>query len=357
MKVDFIVGSFGKGGAERVMATLASYFVKMGHEVRLITFDNNEDQYDLPVTIVRVRLVKNFSSNAKINRLLGLIRFYKHKKRRPNVVISFLTFTNLVTILACKFRKIPVIVSEHNNHTHTPKPAWLLKITWNYVYRMADNITVLTDFDVDFFENKKAKVVVMPNPSSFKSLISNKHPRENTILAVGSLNRIYHKGFDNLIEIMAQILPNHPKWKLKIVGGGKPENLKKLISLAKEKKIENQIEFAGYCNNVQELMKKASVFILSSRYEGLPMVLLEAMSQGMACISYNCTTGPSNMITNDVNGILIKDQDKEEMVTQLESLLLNQNKRQEIGTAALFSLEQYAIHNIYKKWEILLPKF
>ncbi len=356
MKVDFIIGRLGKGGAERVMATLSNHFSKMGHQVRIVTFDDKPDGYELHEDIERIRLTKKSISNIKLNRLLGLFSFYKKKNKQPDIAISFLTFTNLISILACFLRGVPIIASEHNNHTHTPKPTWLLKITWNYVYRLARHVTVLTDFDLDFFKNKKAKVVVMPNPSSFENIDTNTHTRENVILAVGSLNRIQHKGFDNLIAIMAKVLPQHPEWKLKIAGGGDQSNLKILEGLVQKGNLEKQIEFLGYCDNVRELMRKSSIYVLSSRFEGLPMVLLEAMSQGMACIAFNCITGPSNMITHQVNGILVTDQDMNEMVEQLKLLIINEEQRVELGSKAIYSLDDYKIQRIYEKWKELLPK-
>ena len=354
MKVDFLIGRLGKGGAERVMTTLSNHFVKMGHQVRIITFDDYPDGYSLHEDIGRIRLMKKRVPNAKLNNAIDLFLFYENKEGRPDIAVSFLTFTNLVSILACKLRRIPIIVSEHNNHTFMLSPKWLVKFTWNYLYQLANYVTVLTDFDVAFYKSKKAQVVVMPNPTSFKTLVSNTHPREKTILAVGSLNRIHHKGFDNLIELMARVLPQHPEWKLKIVGGGKAENLDKLKNLVKEKNLENQIELMGFCDNVIEIMQRASVYILSSRFEGLPMVLLEAMSQGMACISYNCVTGPSNMITHDFNGLLVADQDIEEMENQLVNLMMNEEMRISLGTQAIKSLDQYKIERIYERWETLL---
>lgn len=355
MKVDFIIGRLGKGGAERVMATLSGHFTKMGHQVRLVTFDDNPDGYELSDAIERIRLTKKRVANIKLNRLLGLFMLYARKDNRPDIAISFLTFTNLISILACFLRGVPIIVSEHNNHTHTPKPAWLLKLNWNYVYRLARYVTVLTDFDVDFFRKRKSNVVVMPNPSSFESITSNSHEREKSILAVGSLNRIHHKGFDNLIKIMARVLPNYPDWKLQIAGGGDESNLQLLERLVREENLEKQVEFLGYCDHVRELMGKSSIYVLSSRYEGLPMVLLEAMSQGMACIAFDCITGPSNMITHDVNGLLVADQDLVEMVKVLDSLISNKEKRVRLGSKAITSLENYKVDTIYAKWERLLP--
>ena len=356
MKVDFIIGRLGKGGAERVMVTLANYFVKKEHDVRIITFDDYPDGYLISDKIKRIRILRKKLRTKKLDNLYGLASFYKPRDKRPEMVISFLTFTNLISILACKYRKIPIIVSEHNNHNFMLNPKWLVRLTWNYVYRWSNFVTVLTDFDVDFFQKKKSRVVVMPNPCSFPPITSNTHKREKIILAVGSLNRIHHKGLDNLIEIMSEVLPKHPTWRLKIVGGGSSENQEILENLIKKNKVDHLVTLEGFSDNITQIMSNSSIYILSSRFEGLPMVLLEAMSQGMACVSYDCITGPSNMIKNRVNGILVADQKKKEMAIACENLILDRDLRQELGNKAIKSLNNYKIEHIYEKWQVLIKQ-
>lgn len=348
MKIHFVASSLGGGGAERVLALLADEFSERDHQVSIITFNTGEF-YSLKPSIKRVKLHGGFKFNHTIRSFVNLFRYYNKKSNRPDVSIAFMPRMSLISILICRFYRIKVIGCEHNNHLREV-PNWT-KFAWNYIYRFANTITVLTEFDKPFFESKKAKVVVMPNPCTFK-VVDKPLKREKVILAVGGLDRIYHKGFDNLLDLLPKVLNQNPDWKLKIAGGG-DQGLKILTERAKENKIYNQVEFLGFITNVDEVMRKSEIFVLPSRYEGLPMVLLEAMSQGMACIAYDCKTGPSDIITDQVNGLLIEDQNQDKMVDGLNELILNKSLRITLQQNALKSLEKYSMENIMKYWQVI----
>ena len=131
------------------------------------------------------------------------------------------------------------------------------------------------------------------------------------------------------------------------------EGLHYLSGLASQFKISKQIDFTGFRNDVRELLSKSSIFVLPSRYEGLPMVLLEAMSQGATCIAYDCFTGPAEIIEDNVNGLLIADQDQNAMQEGLKKLIENNDLRQELAQNGLRSLDKYSIDNIYQRWSKL----
>lgn len=196
----------------------------------------------------------------------------------------------------------------------------------------------------------------MPNPCSFEPINDLKLGREKVILAVGDLNRYYHKGFDNLIEIITPIFKNNSEWHLKIVGNGN-EGKQILENKIRENDIEDRVTFTGFRKDVHEIMKKSEIFILTSRHEGLPMVLIEAMSQGMVCISYDCISGISEVITNNIDGILVKDQDKNEMTIQLENLVNNYHLRERIRSNTPHSLDKFSLETVGAKWERLFKSF
>ncbi|MDO6819742.1 glycosyltransferase [Zobellia sp. 1_MG-2023] len=192
----------------------------------------------------------------------------------------------------------------------------------------------------------------MPNPCTFKPINTNNHSRKKTILAVGSLNRFHHKGFDNLLNLLPPVLSKNSEWDLKIIGEG-DKGLKYLTNLAQKNKITHKVEFTGFKNNVNEYMHSASVFVLSSRFEGLPMVLLEAMSQGMACVAYDCKTGPSDIIKNEYNGILVKDQNEHDMQEKLNSIIQDVDKRTSLSNNAILSLEKFSVEAVADRWKKL----
>ncbi|WP_368506680.1 glycosyltransferase family 4 protein [Zobellia sp. 1_MG-2023] len=353
MKLDFIISNMSGGGAQRVMAILVNHFITINFDVRLITLYESEDLYSLNPSIKRIRLIPSSSvKNKKIGAFLSLYKFYKHQDSKPSVIISFITLTNLISILIARIFKIKIIASEHNSHLQVQSPKYLTKFTWQYIYRFADYITVLTSYDIKFYEDRGVNVVIMPNPCTFKPINTNNHSRKKTILAVGSLNRFHHKGFDNLLNLLPPVLSKNSEWDLKIIGEG-DKGLKYLTNLAQKNKITHKVEFTGFKNNVNEYMHSASVFVLSSRFEGLPMVLLEAMSQGMACVAYDCKTGPSDIIKNEYNGILVKDQNEHDMQEKLNSIIQDVDKRTSLSNNAILSLEKFSVEAVADRWKKL----
>jgi len=349
MKINFISSSLVGGGAERVLVNLANHFVTIGHEVSIITF-NHGDDYEISKDILRVRLHEGKINNHKLRSANNLIKHYREKNNRPDIVISFITETNLISIPVCRFYSLKIICSEHI--TYLQKGNYVTKFTRNFLYRFANAITVLTSFDKPFYENKGCKVVVMPNPCTFTPLINDSVNREKVILSIGNLNRYHHKGFDNLIKLSAPILKNNKDWVLKIIGGG--DNGKEILAkLVVDHDIEEQVIFTGFRNDINKVMQESSIFILPSRFEGLPMVLLEAMSQGMACIAYDCKTGPADIIDHEENGLLIKDQDMPEMQDGLTLLLRDEELRRNLGQKAIKSLSKYSVENVGRLWEDL----
>ena len=352
MKIDFISSSIADGGAERVMVLLSNEFAKKNHLVSVITF-NEGSAYELQNTVNHIQLHDGQLKNHTLRSLSNLFKYYWKRKNRPDIAISLMPKINVISIIVCKLLGIKIIACEHNNHLRETDK--FERFIWGFSYRFADQLTVLTKFDMPFFEKKGAKVTVMPNPCSFSPLNKETHNKTDTILAIGSLNRIQHKGFDNLIMLIRPVLEKFPTWKLKIVGGGE-DGMQILKQLAQEYGVQNQIEFTGFQKNVAEIMRQSKIFILPSRWEGLPMVLLEAMSQGMACIAYDCKTGPSEIITNFENGLLIEDQNQKAMQKGLETLIQDDLLRKKMCANAIKSLDYYSMDNIMLKWQELFEK-
>ncbi|WP_417370573.1 glycosyltransferase family 4 protein [Gelidibacter japonicus] len=346
MKIHFVVNSLVAGGAERVLILLANYFNDQGLDVTIITF-NDPDVFYPNEGVKRIRLHGGSVKNHMIRSTNNLAKFYFKKKNRPDVLIPFITHTNLIGIIIGKLYGIKVISSEHNNHLK--KIDAIGNFTRNYAYRFTDALTVLTKFDETFYKSRKVNVHVMPNPCTFNIFTEKSRKREKTIITVGDLNRYHHKGFDNLIPIITPVLKNHPDWKLRIVGGG-DDGLAHLSKLVDEYSITDQVIFEGYSNNVAGLMRASEIYIMTSRFEGLPMVLLEAMSQGTTCISFDCKTGPSEIITHNVNGILVEDQNFHAMTNALEILITDPKGRQRLAVNGINSLDKFKIDVVYKKY-------
>lgn len=346
MKLDFLVNSLVAGGAERVLILLANFFDQKGHTVRIITF-NEPEVFSANENIERIRLHHGNIKNHMIRSTKNLLSLYSKTSNRPDILLPFMTETNLIGIIIGRFYKIKVVAAEHNNHLK--KIPWVGNFTRNYGYKFSDALTVLTSFDEKFYKEKKVNTYIMPNPCTFPIFNEDKRKREKIIIAVGDLNRFHHKGFDNMIPIVAPVLKNNPEWKLRLVGSG-ADGLKLLTKLVEEYDIVDQVIFEGYSNKVAELMRNAEIYLMTSRFEGLPMVILEAMSQGMACISFDCRTGPSDIITHQVDGIIVEDQNFDEMTKQLDILVKDSELRSRLSKKATKALDRFKIETIYQNY-------
>ncbi|AZQ58470.1 glycosyltransferase family 4 protein [Maribacter sp. MJ134] len=356
IKVDFLIGSMEAGGAQRVISNIANYLAEKGYKIRIISLWG-PDHYELNQSITRVRLHKRRIFNTiLLNGFLNLLFFYRKKQNRPNIVSSHIDLYGLITIPVCKIFNIKIIVSEHNNHLAYNNRAQ--SICWNYFYPYADLVTILTEFDKEFFLKKNKNTIVLPNPCSFETILTTK--TKNTelkqIVAIGNLDRYKHKGFDNLIEIVKPVLEGSEGWILKIVGDG-TFGMDYLKQKVKRLQLSEKVIFTGYQKNIQGILSNSDIFILSSRFEGLPMVLLEAMSQGVPCISYDCISGPSDIITHNKDGILVENQNIEAMQDELYKLTSNTQLRRKLAKNAPKALEKFSISKVGKQWEEILHTF
>lgn len=353
MKIDFLINQMGPGGAERVVSLLANYLDEQGHTIRIITFQG-PDSYLLNKSVERIRLHRHpFFRSVVFNGFFGMLKFYFNSKNRPDIISSHIDLLGYMTIPIAKIFRLKIIVSEHNNHLLNNSLA--KKLMRKFLYPFTDAVTILTNFDAPYFSNKNAKVVVMPNPCTL-SIIENPTARQNNskeLIAIGGLNRYHIKGFDNLIPIAAELFKKNPDWTLKIVGEGE-KGMAYLKKEAQKLGIEDKVIFTGFRKDIQHLLSKTEIFILCSRAEGMPMALLEAMSQGVPCIAYDCPSGPSDIITHNLNGILVENQNKELMIAGLHELMNNAGLRNTFRLNAPLALEQFSMASVGAKWQELL---
>ena len=171
-------------------------------------------------------------------------------------------------------------------------------------------------------------------------------------MTIGSLDRYHQKGFDNLLKVAKIVEASEPEWKILIVGAGASGRLH-LEQLAEDLQINN-IDFTGHRSDIKEILYRAEIYVLPSRYEGLPMTLLEAMSQGAACIAFDCISGPSDIITNHQDGLLIENQNNEAMANGILELISNKEMRKKVQKNAPLALKKFSIESVSSKWDKLL---
>lgn len=353
MKIDLVINKMSGGGAERVVSLVANYLDEKGYTVRIITFQGG-DKYTLNKGVTRVRLHRHpLFRSVVFNGFFSLLWFYRKKSNRPDIINSHIDLIGYMTIPISIIYSLKIIVSEHSNHASNY--TFARRLLWTIFYPFVNAVTILTSFDYDYFSKKNKRVVVLPNPCPFKipETPLTAAGRRKDIIAVGSLERYKTKGFDSLIKMSKSVFELYPDWHLKIVGGG-DGGISYLSGLIEELELKQHVTLTGFTDNVQALMSESEVFVLSSQVEGLPMALLESMSQGTACIAYDCPSGPSDIITNEVNGLLIEDQNEEKMLAGLIRLVGDPELRAKFRDNTPKSMAKFSMESIGQKWEDLI---
>lgn len=300
MKIFIVQSHLGGGGAERVGVMLANGFSSRGHDVTIAT-DLKAKQNYIPLASVKIVNIVSSKKNVLIKWCYAIWNLRNIcAESRPDVIIGIMQLSSFVSKVSTIGLGIPTIMMEHYYFESPNGLTSFEKFCKFYLNKVYPIVTVLTSADKTIAEQSLKHVVIMPNPLALKPIV-NKGVRNNVLLAIGRLDAWYYKGFDVLIRAWARVVssikfqsltPNpSPKgdgnygWKLQIAGTGSEESLNYLKQLCKENGVEDFVEFLGFRKDVEKLYQEASVFVLSSRYEAFGLVLIEAMSQGCACVA------------------------------------------------------------------------
>ena len=361
-----VVSAMNLGGAQRVVSILCNHWSKNGYKVNLIsTYTGEKTNHYQVHDNVSLRYLSDcpyLSKNKLVNLLWKLFQLRKLVKSiNPNQVISFLTRVNVASALSLLGLKIPLIICER---TWTPFATLNKNFYWLYriLFKNIDQVIVQTDKSRawlgKYFPGIEAKVI--PNPTMYpipfqnekslnpNNLISNDR---KIILASGRLHK--YKQFDLLMKAFSSLNLNYPDWDLVILGDG--EERKALTDLRLDLDLENKVHLPGSVGNVSEWYERADLFVLSSSVEGFPNVLLEAMTYGLPCVSFDCDTGPRDMIQDGVNGILVAPDEKENgIIKALKRLIEDENYRNEISVNSILLREKFSVSNIMEKWDHIL---
>lgn len=359
MKLLFYIHGLSGGGAERVLVTLADAFVQNGENVTIATNTNIRPAYSINDRIYLRNIRKGcHESNNVLHRLRNALIMRKNirkiaKEEKPDIIVALMSSVGCSVILFTLGLKIPVIVSEHTNVLRSF--GRFFEIKRRILYPLASCITVLTKYDYMLWRTKYKNIVRMPNPINLKPISAGCNERNKVVLAAGRINQWHLKGFDNLLKCWGQICGEFPEWTLQIAGDADKESLNKLESFIQKWNCHNVV-FLGFRKDLKSIMDQSEVFCLSSRVEGLPMVLIEAMSAGCCCVSFDVVTGPREIIKDGKSGLLAINQDVEDLIKKLKSVMGDTELRKKFQTNAPIDVRRYNTQSIVNRWYILFDK-
>jgi len=355
-RITLVISSLQSGGAERVLSTMANYWAERGFLVSLISLSQKStDFYRTNLSIQRIELNQSKTSRnifeaigANISRLTKLRKAIYQSQ--PDAVISFTDRINVLTLLSTVGSQIPVIISERNDPTKRP-----ISLIWatlrRLVYKRATTLVMQTPSSAKWAEKivERNKVSIIPNPVQ-QAEPGPAHPG-NYLLAVGRL--VHQKAYDVLIHAFSKISSECPDINLIILGEG--TDRPKLVALIKKLRLESRVSLPGVINNVSDYYRGAQAFVLSSRYEGFPNVLLEAMMHGCAVISTDYPTRPQ-LLKSQINGLLAIPEDPADLSKVMKLLIKNQVLRKKLGACAQETVQYFTVPNIMKKWNEVIEK-
>lgn len=371
MKIAYIYTALTSvGGADRVITNKANYFAeKLNYEVYIITdsqagrppvfplspkvklidlrvdFDEQYHYGIIKRTFCYFKLIHRYKENLQI--LLNEIK--------PDFVMTTcgrdLDFLNKINDGSIKIGESHIAKAYCRNFHLMEQKGFPYKQVARYWRRKQEKaikklkaFVVLTQHDADsWLPVRQANII--PNPYSFAPAI----PSDCTfkkIISVGRLNE--QKGYERLIEAWFQIAHKHPDWEVNLYGQGELKD--EFEQLIKKYGITNSFHILPPTDRIMEKYCESSFYVMSSRFEGLPMVLLEAMSCGLPCISFDCPNGPSDLINNGENGYLIENGNIEQLAQAMDSMILNNTLRQKMGKNAYSFVQKYSPDNVMQMW-------
>jgi GalNAc-alpha-(1->4)-GalNAc-alpha-(1->3)-diNAcBac-PP-undecaprenol alpha-1,4-N-acetyl-D-galactosaminyltransferase len=352
-----VCASLHAGGAERVIATMANHWAAQGRQVLLLTLAQHaNDHYSLHPGVQRVGLDLQQPTRglvAKLRANLTRLRALRRNIRsaQPTAVISFVEQMNVSVLAALMWSGIPVLVSERVDPRHY-EVAWAWRALRRLLYSRAQAVVVQTaavaGWMKTFVAHERVHVVAnpvraLPPPTGFE-------PSRRTILAMGRLHN--QKGFDLLLRSFHASGLANEGWHLRILGEG--SDRKSLAALASQLGITDSLDMPGVVSDPEKHMHLGAIFVLSSRYEGFPNALLEAMAMGMAVIATDCPSGPAEIVQHERNGLLVPNESVDDLARALRELADDEKRRGEFGRAALEVRRRYDADMIMRAWDRLV---
>jgi glycosyltransferase involved in cell wall biosynthesis len=363
MKLLFYIFSLGGGGAERVTVNLANYWARQGWSITIVTpAATSLDVYTLDPAIERISLnLPDIGGTAAGKLMRAAIRARALRRvllsTKPDVALAVMD-TSCPT-LALGAWGLKNVVPMGWLHVHPPcdQPKLLLRLLLSIAYGQLPAITALTRETADWLAANTfaRRIETIPNPVQWplpdaaprKEVDSICMPERKLLLAAGRLAP--QKGFDFLLDAFATLCERHPDWDLAIIGEG-AERLR-LEAQVSKLGLSARVFLPGWAGNMADWYKRADVYVMSSRYEGFPNTLAEAMAHGLPAVSYDCETGPRDIIRDETDGLLAPKEDVSALAASLDRLMCDAAMRKRFGEAAQEVRDRFSLQRVAQMWE------
>lgn len=335
---------------------LANLLQENGHRVTLLVCDDTEECfYPLHPTISIIQKKLSFGitpdGNVVTRKLKFLTDVIKLRKAilqiKPDVVIATEYPFSIAAVLSRTGGKMKLVSWEHH-HFHELSKSRFWQQLFNKVYPALHSIVTLNADEAKAFHPFNKNIVTIPNHVESPETIGLK--RKQRILTIGRLTEV--KGIDLLLPIAKEVLKKHPDWEWKIIGDG---DLKPMVEeYILEHQLEDQLIVqvpAGH--DINSEYQQAAFYVMTSRNECLPMTLLEALSNGLPCLAFDCETGPRHIIQQGINGWLVPMSNSEAMIDRIEDWVCDAVALQEISLNTKTSIEQFSATEVYQRWHQL----
>ncbi|MEF2560058.1 MAG: glycosyltransferase [Eggerthellaceae bacterium] len=348
-EIVFVAPSLWGGGAERVAIALSEYFVSRGFSFSFLLTKMKGSHYDLPEGVV----LQDENASESISPLCQIALIRRTMKRHSNAVfVSFLPHQNMYTILASAFLRNRVIVSVRNEPTYDFAAGSLFHRVRDILYKMANHVVFQTAYQRDCFsEIDSKKCSIIPNPLSSCLPSPYAGVRRKVIVTSGRLEN--QKNHAMTIHAFAKFLSSHPDYSLEILGeGSERESLARLVE---ELGIQSRVMFHGFRSDALELVRTASIFVMSSDYEGLSNSMIEALAMGVPTICTRCLGGGAEAVIIDgKNGLLVNRGDVDALADRMGFLAGNPQVATRISENAIKLKKELCLDAIGRQWEMLL---
>ncbi len=350
MKICIVTRNLLRGGAESVISHLTKYMVSNGNEVSLILIDDRPILQDIPskcqIDVIGQKAQGGLKD--KILRYKAVRRLIMEKQ--CDVVLSMPEEIGIYVLAAMIGTGIPVVVSERNNPWVMPNKK-VTRVLRKLLYPFADGLIFQTEYASTYFSKRlRKKSIVIPNPLDVERLPDVYNGvRDKVIAGAGRLEP--QKNFKLLIDAFSLFQANHLDYKLVIYGEGRLRD--ELENYAAERIEQGTFSFPGNVLDLPQRLSRVSAFVLSSDFEGMPNVLIEAMAMGIPCVSTDCPSGgPKELIEDGVNGYLVPVGDSVALANRLEKLVSGS----EIMADAQQIRNRFDCNKVAKQWQEYLEK-